>query len=564
MIPAVAGKALRDRRRAVMGYALGLVALATWLGLLFPIMRDSDDFVHFMDNLPPQMLSAFGIDSATFLSAAGFLTAYLFSLFAPLLVLFFVISAATAEIMAEEREGLIDMLLSTPVSRMSVFLQKAAGVGLAALVLVAVLTIALVAVNPIFGLALSVSGLLAAGLSLWLLAMLFGAVTLVAGTFTGRSVVAGGVAGALAFLTWFINSFADLYPPLKNFDGASPFTWYQEPSPLIEGVGAGHVWLAITTVVLLAVATLLFNRRDIATERAVLPEIRTTRLSRKWKLRRKREHRVRSAWLLDGSFRKTIWDRRRTVWGWGGGLGLLTLVMFSAWPALAEDAEALAGLITSLPREVFAMFGMSDPAAIVTPAGFISSRTYQAIGPILIVMFVVRGVSMALVKEESAGALDEVLSLPVNRRTIVAYKALGILLSTALVVAILTVAALLGDFGWDTGLGVGSILAAGAGLGLLGLFFGGLTMAIWAVGGSSFPAVRVTAVVAMATFLLNGLGSLTDFLESARVISPFYWYFGDTPPLAKGFEPTYFLLLVGAVITAWVAIRRIERRDIAT
>ena len=210
------------------------------------------------------------------------------------------------------------------------------------------------------------------------------------------------------------------------------------------------------------------------------------------------------------------------------------------------------------------MFGMSDPEAIVTEAGFISSRTYQAIGPILIIMFVVRGVSSAIVKEESAGVLDLVLSVPVRRRTVVANKALGLVFTTGLVVAILTIAALLGDLAWDTGLGVGRILAAGAGLGLLGLFFGGLTMAFWAAGGSSFPAVRVTAVVAMVTFLLNGLGSLSDFLEPARVISPFYWYFGDTPPLAKGFEPAYFLLLAGALITGWLAIARIDRRDIAT
>lgn len=558
MVPAILGKALRDRRRAVMGYGLGLVALATWLGMVFLSMRDSDEFVAFMDNLPPQMLAAFGIESTSFLTASGFLSSYLFSLFAPLFILFFVISAATAEVTAEERAGLMDMLLSAPVSRTRIFLQKATGVGLAALVLVAVLTAALLVVNPVFGLSLPVTGVLAAGLSLWLLGTLFGAVTLVAGTFTGRSMVAGGVAGALAFLTWFINSFADLYPPLENFDGASPFTWYQEPNPLIEGAGAGQLWLAVATAGLLTVATVLFRRRDIATERAVLPETRATRRSRR------RRHRIRARWLLTGSFRKTIWDRRRSVWGWGGGLGLLTLVMFSAWPALEQDAEALADLITSLPREVFAMFGMSDPAAIVTPAGFISSRTYQAIGPILIIMFVVRGVSMALVKEESAGVLDQVLAVGVSRQRIIAGKALGVTFSTALVVTILTVAALVGDSAWQTGLGAGRILAAGAGLGFLGLFFGGLTMVMWALGGSSFPAVRLAAVTAMVTFLLNGLGSLTDVLEPARVISPFYWYFGDTPPLAKGFEPTYFLLLGGALLAGWLAISRIDRRDLTT
>ncbi|MDE0131937.1 MAG: ABC transporter permease subunit [bacterium] len=559
MIPAILGKTLRDRQRAVMGFGLGIVALSVWLGVMFTVMRESDDFTEFMNNLPAGLLSAFGIDSATFLSAAGFLSSYLFTLFAPLFVLFFVINAAANEVMAEERDGLLDMLLSSPVSRTRVFLEKTGGVALAALVLVAVLTVALLVVNPIFDLSLSVTGVLAAGLSLWLLGVLFAALTLVAGTFTGRSVVAGGVAGSAAFLAWFVSGFSDLYAPLETFDKASPFTWYQEPHPLTDGVGAGQVWLAVTAAGLIAAATLMFRRRDLSTERALLPATRITRLARKRKGRS-----VRAAWLLTGSFRKTIWDRRRSVWGWGGGLGLLTLVMFSVWPSMAEDAEALAGLITSLPREVFAMFGMSDPAAIVTPAGFVSSRTYQAIGPILIIMFVVRGVSMAMVKEESDGAFDLALSIPASRKSVIAGKALGVAFSTGLVIVIITVAALVGNFAWETELGAERILAAGAGLGLLGLFFGGLTLAIWALGGASFPAVRITAVLAMATFLLNGLGSLSEALETARVISPFYWYFGDTPPLAKGFEPTYFLLLAGALVMGWVAISRFDRRDIAT
>ena len=542
-----------------MGYGLGIVALSVWLGVMFTVMRNSDEFIDFMNNLPSGLLSAFGIDSATFLSAAGFLSSYLFTLFAPLFILFFVISAAAAEVMAEERDGLIDMLLSTPVSRTRVLLEKTGGVALAALVLAAVLTSALLVVNPIFDLSLSVTGVLAAGLSLWLLSLVFASLTLVAGTFTGRSVMAGGVAGSLALLAWFINSFAPLYPDLEPFAAASPFTWYQDPNPLTEGVGAGQLWLAVTAGALLAVATLLFRRRDLATEMAVVPATRALQLPR-----RRRRRSLRAAWLLNGSFRKTIWDRRRSAWGWGGGLGLLTLVMFSVWPTLADDAQALADLVSSFPREVFAMFGMSNPEDIVTPAGLISSRTYQAIGPILIVMFVVRGVSMAMVKEESDGALDLVLAAPATRRTVVLNKALGVACSTGLVIAILTVTALVGDLAYQTELGVGRILAAGAGLGLLGLFFGGLTMAIWALGGSSFPAARVTAVVAMATFLLNGLGALSDAMSPARAISPFYWYFGDTPPLAKGFEPTYFLLLAGALILGWVAISRIDRRDIAT
>ena len=558
---AIVAKALRDRRRAIIGNSIGLVALIAWLGALFPILRESDAFIEMIERFPPELAAVFGMDPATFLTAAGYLSTQLYALFAPLLILIFVINAAISDVTAEERDGLMDMLLSVPLSRSRVFAAKAGGVALSTLVLVVVMTGALLIVNPVFDMDLPVVAVLASGAGLWLLGILFGSVALLAGTVAGRTTVAGGVTGLAAVVAWFVNGFADLYSWLEGPSVYSPFTWYLEPNPLIEGFTFGHLWLLVTTVIIAVAATLLFARRDIASERVVLPA--TALVRTRW-FRKRSSGRPRAAWLLSGLFRKTIWDRRRAVWAWGGGLGLLTVAMFSAWPALAQDAEALAALITSMPREVFAMFGMSDPAAIVTPAGFISSRIYQTIGPILVIMFAVRGVSMGLTKEESTGILDLVLANPAVRSRVVATKAAGIVFTTVLVVLIPTVVALVGDIAWETDLGAGQILAASAGLGLLGLFFAALAMVIWALGGASFPAIRITAVVALATFFLNGLGSLTDTLEPARVISPFYWYFGDTPPLAKGFEPTYLLLLAGTLIAAWLAIIRFQRRDIAT
>ncbi|MDE0290746.1 MAG: ABC transporter permease subunit [bacterium] len=557
---AIVAKALRDRRRAIIGNSVGLVALIAWLGVLFPILRGSDAFIEMIERFPPELAAVFGMDPATFLTAAGYLSTQLYALFAPLLILIFVINAATSDVTAEERDGLMDMLLSVPLSRSRVFAAKAGGVALSTLALVAVMTGALLIVNPVFDMALPVVAVLASGAGLWLLGVLFGSIALLVGTVAGRTTVAGGVTGLVAVVAWFVNGFAGLYSWLEGPSVFSPFTWYLEPNPLIEGFTTGHLWLVVTTLIIALAATFLFTRRDIASERVVLPDAALVRTRR---FRKRSSGRPRAAWLLTGLLRKTVWDRRRAVWAWGGGLGLLTVAMFSAWPALAQDADALAALITSMPREVFAMFGMSDPAAIVTPAGFISSRIYQTIGPILVIMFAVRGVSMGLTKEESSGVLDLVLANPASRTKVVATKASGIVLTTVLVVLIPTVVAIAGDLAWETNLGPGRIVAASAGLGLLGLFFAGLAMAIWALGGASFPAIRTTAVVALATFFLNGLGSLTDTLEPARVISPFYWYFGDTPPLAKGFEPTYFLLLAGTAVTGWLAITRFERRDVA-
>ncbi len=555
MTTAILVKSLRDRRRALIGNSLGLVALVVWLGALFPILRENQGFNDIMERVPEEMLAAVGTDLATFLTAAGFLSAEFFALFAPLLILIFVISAMVAETATEEREGLMDMVLSNPVSRRRVFLEKAGGVAAAALLMVAVITAALLAVNPIFGLDLPVLGVVAAGLSLWLLGTSFGAVALLVGAFTGRSATAGGMAGFLALLAWFVTSFSGLLPWLEGAGGLSPFTWYREPNPLITGFGAGHLWLLATTVVLVVVAVALFDRRDIATERAALPEVKVRRRARS------RVRQPRAAWLLTDPFRKVIWDRRRSVWAWGGGLGLLSLAMFSAWPALAQDAEALAALVTSMPREIFALFGLTDPEAIVTPAGFISSRSYQSIGPIVVIFFCVRGVSMALVRQEGTGVLDMVLAQPSSRSRVVASKLGAVALSAGLVVLIPTVVALLADRRWETDLGFGPILAAGAGLYLLGLFFAGLALLLWAIKGTSLPAVRIAGIAALATFLMNGLGALADGLRPIRLVSPFYWYFGDTPPLGKGFEPSYFLLLAGTVAMAWLALVLFRRRD---
>ena len=358
----------------------------------------------------------------------------------------------------------------------------------AALLMVAVITAALLAVNPVFGLDLPVAGVVAAGLALWLLGTSFGAVALLVGAFTGRSATAGGMAGLLALLAWFVTSFSGLLPWLEGAGAVSPFTWYREPDPLIAGFGAGHLWLLMTTIVLLVVAVLVFDRRDIATERAALLDIKVRRRARS------RVRQPRAAWLLTDPFRKVIWDRRRSVWAWGGGLGLLSLAMFSAWPALARDAEALAALVTSMPREIFVMFGLTNPEAIVTPAGFISSRSYQSIGPIVVIFFCVRGVSMALVRQEGSGVLDLVLAQPASRSRVVASKLGAVALSAGLVVLIPTVVALLADRWWETDLGFGPILAAGAGLYLLGLFFAGLVLLLWAVKGTSLPAVRIAGI----------------------------------------------------------------------
>jgi hypothetical protein len=48
-----------------------------------------------------------------------------------------------------------------------------------------------------------------------------------------------------------------------------------------------------------------------------------------------------------------------------------------------------------------------------------------------------------------------------------------------------------------------------------------------------------------------------------RYLSPFYWYLGDTVPLAKGFTFGYLALGVVAIVGSAVATKRLSSRDLA-
>jgi ABC-2 type transport system permease protein len=247
---------------------------------------------------------------------------------------------------------------------------------------------------------------------------------------------------------------------------------------------------------------------------------------------------------------------------WAAGLGTLLLLTFAAWPTFAKDSAAISDMISAMPKEMFAMFGMTDPDSLATPAGFISSRTYQSVGPIVMMIFAIGAVSGLIGKEESKGQLDMVLSNPVSRRVMILEKAGAIALLTLLIGMVLTIFGLMGNTIWDTGLESVNILAANAGLVFLGLCFGGIAIAVWSVFGSG-PAIGVSVAIGGVAWFLNGLGAIVDGLAPFRVLSPFYWYLGNTAPLAKGFEAQYLLLVLVAVAGTAFATWRFKSSDLA-
>ncbi len=549
-------KTMWDRRRSILWWTIGAVLVMAWVVAVYPVLRDSIDMQTFIDQIPPEMMAIAGIDPATFLTGAGYLQAQMYSLVGPILVIGFAVSTAVAVTSREEHDGTVDMLLSAPISRMSVSLHKVAAVATSTAIVVSGLALTLIAANPILDLKLGITAIVAANLGLYLLGSVFAGVAMLIGAFSGKPAAALGGSLVLAVLAWFVNAFESLFPWLEVPSVLSPFTWYLHDTPLINGFRTALIWLGIATLGFLFGSVYLFDRRDIATEAAVVPEVAARR-------KKSRTIAPRRVTMLRSVFGKGIWDKRRSIWGWAGGLGALLLVTFAAWPALSADPEALEGLVNAMPKEMLAMFGMTDPGGLATPAGFISSRSYQAIGPVVMIIFVLGAVSSLIAREEASGRIDMVLSTPQPRRSVLASKALAIVSLVGVIAATLIAVGFVGNQLWDTKLDALNIVMANVGVGLLGLFFGGVALALWGLLRSPGSAIGITVALAVASYFLNGLGAVVDVLEPVRPLSPFFWYLGDTAPLARGFGLGYLLLAMGALIGFTVSLWRFETRNLA-
>ena len=555
MLRSVFTKDLWDRRRSMIWWVIGMGALTGWLAAFYPVLRDSEAMTDFINDFPPELLALFGIDPATFLTGAGYVQTEMYSFVAPIIVIAFTVSAGVAATSREESTGTMDMLLSNPIRRSTVVLQKADSLALLSFVIVLIPALTLMILNTPLDLKLSTGGILAISFGLWLLGMVFGGITLLVGAFSGNPTVAGGAGAAVAVLAWVVAAFSQLFTWLEIPAKLSPFTWYLHDLPLLNGMSTGHLWLILLAAFVLAAATVLFVRRNIATEQAVLPERAKAR-------KKSTSVSPRATALLRSPFGKSLWDRRVSIWVWSLGLGTILFATFAAWPAIAGDADAMAGVVEAFPKELLAMFGLTDPSSLATPEGFVSSRTYGSVGPIVLIVFTMTAMTALVGREESTGRLDLVLSSTVPRRRLLVEKAAAVGLLTLVFAAVLFLIGMASNVLYDTEVSLFNMLASNVGLALLGLCFWGIAVALWSIVPPG-TAVGVTSAIGVVAWFLNGLGSFIDVLAPFRWISPFYWYLGDVVALDKGF--TFGYLALGAVALAGTAfaVLRFRTRDLA-
>ena len=256
-------KTVRDQRRALIGWGLGLAAIALMYAAFYPSIKDSaSDFDKYLQNLPDAIRNVIGGD---FTTPAGYLRSETFSSMGPILFLVFAIGAGARAIAGEEEDGTLDLLLSTPIRRRQLLVDKIGAMVLTATALATVLFLTLWLVGPPFDLTVPAVDLGAACLLLLLLGLAFGAIALAIGCATGHRGLALGLTGGFAVFAFIVNALAPSVDALAWLRPLSPFRWYLDPDPLVSGITPANVLVLLGIAVAgYLVAWYAFERRDLA------------------------------------------------------------------------------------------------------------------------------------------------------------------------------------------------------------------------------------------------------------------------------------------------------------
>ena len=257
-------RGVADHRKALAGWCVGAVAYVTLIAAVYPSLSGSGSLDKLIENYPDVLKSLFGISgSGSLSSGAGFLDAELFSFMLPLLVLVLAIGSGARTFAGEEDAGRLELVLAYPIRRRSAALAKGVAVAAEIFTVCVCAWLALVILNPVFDLGLSIGRAAAAVAGLALLGLLFGWLALAVGAATGKRGLAVALPAGLAAAGYLISGLHSLAGWLDPFRVLSAF-WWLGTSPLQNGIrGVGALVVALAAAAALLAGALLVERRDL-------------------------------------------------------------------------------------------------------------------------------------------------------------------------------------------------------------------------------------------------------------------------------------------------------------
>lgn len=253
-----------ESRRHLRGPLVLVTIFAILAAMYFSMFHDvREDAEELIEAFPDQMLEFFGIEA--FHTIEGFIAGELYSFFWVVLIGVYFASLGGGMIAADVRSRRMDLALANPISRESVIVQKVAALLVPLLVLnvgVALVVIAggIIIDEPLSPLAVTMVHLLSVPYFL-----VCAAIGLVISVRIDRVRTARFAALGLVFVLWFVDGITRLSPDFEWIGAITPSRYYDPTAILVreEYAVVDALVLLVVFIALVAIATVLFVRRDI-------------------------------------------------------------------------------------------------------------------------------------------------------------------------------------------------------------------------------------------------------------------------------------------------------------
>ncbi len=255
-------KTLRDKRKTLLWWAVGITLLDIWYSLMFTsIEGDLSGINQMMEN---ELIKGLLGGAHNLATPEGWLGAELLPLLGPLVFIVFAVSFASSTFTGQEEKGLLNVLLANPITRTTVFLHKFSAMALGTLSLGLAFWLSNVIGTSLANMDISFLSLAEVTFSLVLLGILFGTLTLALGGLTGNRGVGTGASSSIGVVSYLLNSMSEVISGLKPFRPVSVFHYYRGGEILRNGLSWFDILVLLAGIVVLFFIGLYgFNRRDI-------------------------------------------------------------------------------------------------------------------------------------------------------------------------------------------------------------------------------------------------------------------------------------------------------------
>lgn len=256
--------------------------------------------------------------------------------------------------------------------------------------------------------------------------------------------------------------------------------------------------------------------------------------------------------------RWTLWQRRWSILWWCIGITAFISLELGVYSSIRGQAQQLNAVLERLPESVRALMGGNTD--LFSPVGYLNSRIFYLLLPLMLSILTIGLGSSLIVREETSGTLELLLSRPISRVRLLLSKALAGFLNLLAVwlVGLMSILILVRLVKIDVPLS--RVIFAASMAGLLALLFGALAYCVAAFGSIGRGAsVGIASLVGLGSYIIASLESSVHWLDWPAKLLPYHYY--NPTNILNGAHPWsvvagYLVIILVLSVISWLTFRR--------